>query len=60
MPALSVGTQKAPKSCGLLEGNALRLLADFKKRCTLGVVPENQMPFPPDFTAAGKKQPSKK
>ena len=36
MAELSLATQKARKSCGLLEGHALLLQAELKKRRALG------------------------
>ena len=59
MPELSVATQRALMSCGLLEGHALCLLTDLKKRRALGVVPKKQMAIPTDFDAARKKHLSK-
>ena len=60
MAELSVATQKALKSCGRLEGHALRVLADLKKRLALGVIPKKQMAIPADFASARKKYFSKK
>ena len=60
MTELSAATQKALKSFGLLEGHALCVLADLKKRQALAVIPKKQMAIPPDFAAAHKRQLSKK
>jgi hypothetical protein len=60
MPELSVATQKALMSCGPLEGYALHVLADLKKRRALGVVPQKANANSTRFAAAFKKQLSKK
>ena len=55
MADLSLATQNALKSCGLLEGHGLLLQAEPKKRRALGVVSRSQPPIPADFAVAGEK-----
>ena len=57
---LSLATQKALKSCGLLEGHAPLLQAELIKWCALGVVPRSHLQVPADVAAAREKRFPKK